>query len=361
VCVCIFIDAGHLLPNELPNDSSPEYRFTMTGYKDGRDRLVSGVYQARGIYTEIDPIYGELRGEVHIYCSFDEGRKVMRFDRRQPYREIVGKANPDAKGDHNGSKVSNRLTQYILKEDGIVYYYVDGSSVVSATFATKSPHIEAPFKIKSVGLLYWNDYSRGVEFDRLYSAISARKPTQVVDETPQVTRINWDSESSKTRQTIWFDKTAGFGIVRMQMQHRKKEPTGAVFFSEPQTTSEISWQQVNNVWVPKTFRLQTEEQVGAPRSIELAFEWASVNKPIPSEDLTVENFRISKEARFIDYTGKQPVVIDILAANPDIEVHKSFARNAWLPWAAITALLGVGLYLSFRYVRRNRVSKSPTN
>jgi len=104
--------------------------------------------------------------------------------------------------------------------------------------------------------------------------------------------------------TLAIDGKNGFTPIRMRQCDAPDRP--------PRTSSETTWVQIGDVWVPKTFRIEVRDVKGNSirSSCMLSFEWESVNEPVPDRCFTWEGLDLPRGTIVFDYRTRKDFTVE---------------------------------------------------
>ena len=118
------------------------------------------------------------------------------------------------------------------------------------------------------------------------------------------------------RCTVWIDASRGFTPTRMDHQRRAKS-AGADVWDEPFEQCEVTWKQINNVWVPESFVAWFRPRQGYSEEYDLAFAWESVNEPVEDVVFSAKGLELKPRS----------VIVDARAPNPSSLISSGLARS----------------------------------
>ncbi len=139
-------------------------------------------------------------------------------------------------------------------------------------------HGIAPFDVRSLGLLFWNQDPTLLNFDQVLKTWTDSCLEEVAKESDHIYRMTLSSgQNNAVIRSVWIDDSRGFGPIRCEVSTRSGLPI---------YVSEMVWVQIHGTWIPKKFR--NELTMGSRAdTYELSFKWDSVNKPVPPSLFTV--------------------------------------------------------------------------
>ena len=150
--------------------------------------------------------------------------------------------------------------------------------------------------MQSLGLAYTATLQRYVSFSKRYQVLSESKVVEVADEGEGVCRVVWEIGTSPgTFETIWFDRQRGYSPIRIELRNPRLS-------ADLLQMGETTWQQVDGIWVPRTFLGENFDGSGKMESrMELALEWESVNHPVPEELFTAAGIGLPPETQIVSF------------------------------------------------------------
>lgn len=331
--------------------------FAWAGFKDNRDRLQMGVFRAHG-QLKINTEMNRVEGEVHIFSAFDFPQKLLRFDRAEP---VPFKINPTKNArplsQWGGKYARNRITVDIsLPEDPFA---------VSFPLGKKAPPQLAVFDVRVVGLYDWLGVTRSFDYDDIYKHYSTRVPAEIeIQDNIYRLSIHQDAGGIPVRHEIWLDGNKGFSPIHFERRFRDaKSPDGK--WSEPDCISESTWNQVDGVWVPSSWKLETLKKGTVQKGYYLTFEWEAINRPIEERLFSKEGFDLPKGTYLVDLRLQKPIVTEIVGGGPNYVLNAEatlpthswfFSTWVWLLRIALVVLLVAAVLIWWR--RRVRITKT---
>lgn len=280
------------------------------GLDDSRMRIVSGQCVVRGTTAK----NGDTR-EENCLIVFDSQKGFYRFDR-------IGVANS------------------LLTPE---YYYecwepgTDRSAIERQPHTTReTSHKIDLFDIRMLGFFtlisVYNDlrYDKDtitrflenkklVEFQRYNNGVVAI--TYIV--TPKLIQL---SDDEKTRQTYWIDPSTGFSLIKAEYRHSGGDVD----------TTEITWKEKNNVWVPDTCQFLSNQGFSGVWK----FDWMLVNEVIPTHFFEVSNLSETPVKVFSWELGE---AVEIGTAGQGEEYFYETQDRHFHPFNVILMVIGIFL------------------
>ncbi len=372
-------------PRLLAADGDPQKlaQFVLSGYKDGRDRLRSGVFRAEGRVVK-QPKQGQgIEGDVEIFAAFDYEKGLFRFDRTEPViLNIPGikhlpPSDPTSKRQAPTKSILDPSIKSQLYETKQIGKWIRtpsqsirwvppwkfgdmrSASGVGILAPDETPIREAsPFDVRTLGLLYWHDLTVGRSFEAMLGFLQARSYVDSVAESKGLYRIrsrqtNGPDGPMSITSTSWFDETKGFAPTRLEL----RDPRVAGTAGRPDdliTTSEVGYEQISGAWVPTSYRIEdhtTEDKL----SYEFTLRWESVNQPVPPVYFTVEGLEAPKGTFVTDTRLGKPIMLSKLGEPPKLPELQSPSRQAAWPLIAVGLALALACFLGiWAQLRRRR-------
>jgi hypothetical protein len=258
--------------NELSKSDAAKAKYLLDGLKDGRDRLVTGIFRATGRWHDDRPAMDmHHEGDVEMYCAFDFAQGFLRFDRSQVYPSELA-TTPDAQ---------RRVTKYARTPEE-TYNWVGNPIVEVHPPGWFDPVHGTPFDIKVAGAGGGAEFMLASQFDELHASYLKDPLIAFSDEGNGIRHLTWlcgMGERRNVKRELWLDELHGFTSVHSETRFNK---TGnQADWGEPRSSGDATWQEVAGVWVPKTWAVTVQKSTG-PTSYELSFEWEAVNETVSS-------------------------------------------------------------------------------
>ena len=273
-------DAEHV---QVPSVSDPDpaklARYLWSGMTENRRKLERGIFVATGrrvIDNWADRSHGA--GEVEIFGAFDHEKGFRRFDRTEPLAVPL----PGTRADRFTAKL------IMTPEQTICWSETGGRpavTLINGPAKSNALHGIAPFDVRSLGLLFWNQDPTLIDFDRVLKTWTDARLEEVAKESNHIYRITVSSgQNNAVVWSVWVDDSRGFGPIRCEVGSRSGLPI---------YVSEMVWVQIHGTWIPKLFR--NELTMGSRAdTYELSFKWDLVNKPVPSSLFTVDGLDLKR-------------------------------------------------------------------
>jgi hypothetical protein len=326
--------------DRIDDKTAQHFNYLMSGVKKGRLLINSGVYRAYGtMLGKGEDGEPDTEGKVEIYCAFDYAKEDLRFDRTQP---VLMRDEGEQQW-----RLLRHKHQYVRTQKNQIIRHPIGGVISIRPLDSVLKSGAHPFDIRVVGLAMHAIMHDTESFESLYKLDAEEPPKSVERIDKDITKITWKRRLRE--YTKWINETQGFTPIRYEVHRQDKDTGGRKLVYR----CEATWQEKSGVWVPKTMRSENTKPV---ETLEIAFEWESVNSPIPPITFTPEGFDVEKHlAPVVDHTLGKPVLVDLLRPKtaPDVPLPASVNRL----WGyALTALASVATVLiaSFFMIWRRR-------
>ena len=246
----------------------------LEGWKNARDSLTSGIFRAHGRWFDFslkeDP---KCDGPCEYYCAFDYRKGLFRCDHKIP---IVFRVR-DAKTGQEVRTIQVEVGKYIATPVRSFEWSPDDSPTIYARGPNhKSDPADqiAPFDVRLLGVGSVGDFTGYTTYKEMLPILVKWPVVGASKAGEGVWQVRWQSRGFET--TVWFKDEAGYLPLRMERRYLWYHGV-----SNPQERGETTWTQVSGVWIPKTAVLEQSLMTGRHIKIELAFDWESVNEPVP--------------------------------------------------------------------------------
>lgn len=322
--------------------------FLMTGVRDSRERLRQGVAHGTGHHSSLYDDGTKLNFDIKFFFAFDWENGLFRCEREEP-------------------RISRMRGLQTSKD---IYFRMPGRSVQHNTRWGEIQILREDFGIRrtlhafdlrAVGLLYQDSYQDQMPFSEVLDLFIMHQPQDAVDEGAGVYRVCWVLDDV-VRRTIWLNRNEGFSVTRLEVSDRRVPPMplGDDGWPLPFVINEATWAQVNNVWVPKTFRIH--DRTGLDDSTTFwrydhEFDWKSVNEPLPKDLFDIDKLGAKKGTLVVNYQRKAPIVERVIGVdNARIEgesprkVGETGPQSNWGSLRALFTALNVALVVSLASV-----------
>lgn len=288
------------------------------GLRTEREKLRQGVVRGSGRKIETASL-PPIDSPIEFLYAFDWDAGRLRCDRTEQWRVISasdGMSPADAAAQGPGDLRMMAYSYIRVPGKSVVYHRPQGD-VRGGSVQTLNADMQPPmraFDLRAVGLIDWQGYVSQRPYEKCFTFFDHFAPTELVEEREGLYRMEWIVADGAHRVGLWIDRKQGFAPVRQESSDRRipaNKGTGHRPFPPPNFQSEATWERLNGVWVPKTYRI--EQRMGGPGSgkiwrYEHVFSWESVNTLPPDSLFTAEDFGIAKGSAIIDYRGQRPII-----------------------------------------------------
>ncbi len=289
---------------------------------------------------------------MEFSCAFDHSQNLFRFERLGPELQVLHEILPEKRD----FEVRDRGI-FVHRPDYSLHWSTGQIDEIYRREPNAKPSRDyvSPFDVRLMGF-YTNicfteycDFSQGCRnhFDQnvLAAEMSPEGVCRVV--------LQWKKHPN-TYTTIWFDRDQGYSPIRYQ--HTVGSPT-----ARPGQSGETTWQEISGVWVPRTYLgedFYRGEDRPLRRRMEIAFEWESVNEPVPDEAFTAAGMGLPPSTRIVsEELGRRILlgqVANVSHSNPPMAAEPP-DRGRWIAaWASLVALFATGAVTLVVVVRRRK-------
>gem|GEM_PF-3565463 len=321
VIICGFLPLLFFDATEA-TDADRDADMIWRGLDDSRQRLISGVFTLSGATAK----HGETR-EENCLVAFDTRNGFYRFDR-------IGIANSLSTNDYYFECWSPGSHRAAIERQP--YSTMSMSSKIDL------------FDIRMLGFFTFFDSYNNLRYDENTIAKFFRNKTLVdyVLHENGIATITLEVIPKRalppglknTRQIYWINPSQGFSLVKVEYRHGDGDVD----------TTEITWKEKNNVWVPETARFSTTQTPNF--SGVWKFDWSLVNEDVPSRLFEVSDLSEEPVALFSRELGES-IQIGMVGGGEELlfatEFRRSSPHNRILLWIGICLIiiaLGKKLY-----------------
>jgi hypothetical protein len=289
---------GDGYPNELSAAEQAMGDFVMAGFRHGRDRVKSGVFQAKGIRGQA--IFDRAKKRewtANVFCAFQfDPEPRIRFDRQSEDPAEI-------------KALGGAWLKYIHTTAESVYW-ASGVVAISSPDDREFPSRVQSFDVRIMGIGTFGDLQYQSSYDDVCEALFSQRLGAVEVLPGSVFRLTWyydrhESGQYRTKRTVWFDETQGFSPVRMETRRRS---LNAMQWSEPKTTSEVTFVKFADSWVPERARIAARLP-DAEEWYAWSFDWQSVNEPVADIMFTIQGLGAPGHATIVDKRKGQGVIV----------------------------------------------------
>ena len=335
------------LEKDSPDGVTSE--FVLKGMRSHRQRLLRGEVLITGMKESEYADGRSQEADVEMTVAFDFEKNLVRFDRREP-ADASGMQSADmarsfywrTKTEAAIAKVNNQGEKPTLE-------------IHPADYVPVRPW-HRPFDVRAVGVYYWPNFRSGTPLEQILEGFMTTTPVETTETSDGIYCLVWEF-NDRQRRTLWVDGNRGFTPAKMVIQD-KGTPIGEDWDANPVLANEVSWKEVDGVWVPDTFKIQ-KRTVRVERSAQgelrtagensmsymLAFEWKSVNQPLPEELFSYREHELEDGSYVVDYRSGEPVVVELIGAEPTHRGGQEDARKHDAGWAMSRVMVVFGSVL----------------
>jgi hypothetical protein len=278
--VLIFILAGNTLFSAEKNIEQNVLN-TFHGMDDTLMRLRTGICHING-----DTTRNNEKQPENVTIIFDYNKGYYRVDRSDECRSLCTPEYYYEVWYPNRTNLTSGATRQSLS-------------------ARKPSSLAKPFDIQMLGFMslvgpYWEDRYESDFQQSLFKekSISYKQLSNGLVEIV-TERIPLNPLVPLLKRKYWIATKQGYTLIKAEY--------------DDIDTIEVSWKQVNNTWVPTSYKLTSIQ----PFSAEWQIEWEQVNKPIPDKYFDPEQLSEKPIPLFSEELGKS-IQIGMLGKNKDV-------------------------------------------
>ncbi len=323
--------------------------FVLKGMKSHRQRLLRGEVLIAGMKESKYADGRTQEADVEMTVAFDFEKNLVRFDRREA-ADAADTQSADMLRSHYWRTKTEAAIAKVNNQGEKPTLEIHPTDYVPA-----SPW-HRPFDIRSVGVYYWPDFRKGTPLEEILEGFMSTTPVEATETPDGIYCLVWEF-NDRQRRTLWIDGKRGFAPTKMIVQD-KGTPIGEDWGINPVLANEASWKELDGVWVPDTFRIQKrtvrversaqgESRAAGENSMSymLAFEWKSVNQPLPEELFSYREHELEDGSYVVDYRSGEPVVVELIGAEPTHRDGQEGAREHNTGWTLSRVLVIFGSVL----------------
>ena len=263
----------------------------LQGVTAGLHDLRTGVVRVREVRTGQSG--KAVKESMDYYIAFDRESDSLRFDYTNGQRRMKYARNP---------------------REVLVYVPVPRNLPVPIARHGRDPErviFDArPFDLNTVGIAFLPLYLQKRPLDETLAVFDeslwSAPPTSLEEKDSRIV-LTWQYRMRKPRFVgssgrfeLVLDEEQGTRPVQLRSWIRG--PDAEEWKLE--TSSEASWKRISDVWVPKTWIMESQQPGWQS---ELTFDWESVNQAVPVETFEAEAFNAPKGTSIFDHRLGQPV------------------------------------------------------
>ena len=340
--------------------------FAATGLLAGREELRTGVYRATVVIEDLFEGEIPIREEYTVSSGFDAPAGRLRFDGEDPRRiglpvgvppgEMgMSRAELDAlaaradAAPHETRVVTHTFRSIILPDrryqwerpgDGHGPWADSGSQWVVVELPT-GPKLQHPvWAPRALGLWFANvlAYPAHLTAEDLLGGAFTRPNLESFEQlSDHVVRLTLRTENIRTR--FYLDTRRGYSPIRLEDARWDGRSAW-----ETVNWTDVAWERVSDAWVPVSITGESREPPIHPVDMKVAFDWLSVNEPVPDRMFSPSDFAdVDPMTEIVDYRLGEPFVVGTLEAPTRPPGWSAFptepARRPW--WESTLWILTV--------------------
>ncbi len=358
---------GHL---ELKASDPAAFEFLISGVKNERRKLLSGVARFRGTYVEKHKENSslELDGPTDGLVAIDGGK--VRFDMSGPGWAVDHKSVERIPNSAmvKGRTVRGRCTTRFADDRLRVTLWHSNNSMAVIALPRDLPDRSAYqyVDIRGITLLSPGAIAKQLTLEKACDALAAHRKDegnvkQIDDSTWLLTFSARVKPEQLVRVSLTVDVKSGFTPTDYKCEHvpvGKENELGWSLDFENRTR----WTQINQVWVPSHHEFQLwEPEKGSGSLKTFDFQWESVNAPVDPSLFTYKTFELPDSVWIQDVSGGQPAMIKGMTSVAEGGTHPQ--EGGGTRWFSVV-LLGCGglviIVVSILLLARRRRRRSGT-
>lgn len=282
----------------------------MQGMQQQRALLQSGEFKADVAVTffpDKDPTK-QNEDAVRVFlkadCFFADDFQQFRFD--QDVKQVA--PHPQEK---DGLRTLRSQSKYVKTPKYSIHTEGDNTSVRINNPEYKPYGYFSPFDIRVIGLINDSELLHGKSHSgskwflpsvlERYQAYRLENITRLSAGIYQVTWLS--GKSNKFKLVLSIDERQGFTPTQYTVYRKRGTPQA--FEKAPYVDIEVTWKEVEDVWVPVA--LKTEGQSNQ-RRLEMKFKWLKVNQPVAETVFTVDGMILPAGRRLENDLGESGII-----------------------------------------------------
>jgi hypothetical protein len=250
-----------------------------TGIVSSRNSLVSGEYKAVCVTTyKNEDGENTISKESRVYCAFDELQSSFRFDRT----------------------IDGKTAKLVRAPDKTIIMGVN-DQIAGILPASRESRISNPFDFKCMGLAFWPDLDLETPLEELIASYSDTRFKLVSSNfsgTTGIATFEWQLGGGALRRLLKVDTQRDYWPIHMEVVVKY----GGSEDRTSRTGVDIVLFKVEEHWVPQSYK-----EFGEPGStIEIDFEWLSLNRPIPESVFSASGLSSGDSVKYVDLRQDTP-------------------------------------------------------
>jgi len=365
----------------------------VAGIRFERERLHSGIYTAVG--TENVPGFeGEL--PVRLYSVFSMPDKHIRFEHRGARPKLngdTGEMQDTFRCIHSAADRTEHYTS--LPKSRMLNIVAPGTMRVKGRDGTRGYLDPRCLGIVAIHKLY-----DGLPFDKIGSDWADKMsaaPAQVFDEGDGIVRATILEKGA--RDSYWVDTKHGFTLIRHLKEagmvdqetgefsrlmsaiekneafRKRVEEAGIDWRArsalEVPEEVDVTWKELNGVWVPTSYRHVIVHQVavkGQPASksivsrqeVSLSLDWTQANTPIEERLFDYHDFNLPIGTEVFDQRGKDVQFIEKIGSLPaSVPVTTALTQSSRRGLIIAINITGLAIIIAVLLMKRKATPAPP--
>lgn len=331
--------------------TNSQVKFLFSGMTAEREKLQSGVFRATGVRREhLSEGLDEAKWDV--FGAFDQGGEYFRFDQLLAFPKSY--SLPEDSMPSMKELLDRDAMKYVRTPDRKLFWYARNQNLVIQTPDWNPEPIFKGFDVWALGLTYPHSMDSGSNFQtmvEIYLNVDAPVIERLAN---RVTTISHLVAGGELRETLWIDEKRGYTPFRSELRINIPDfPRAAPFPDTKHYEQEIDvgWDDRGGTWVPVSVSAKTKTI-----SLELTFDWESVNQPVPAKLFTPEGLDVPDHTSLIDYRLGEPISLGNMLGPLPIRPSLKDPEKPWRWWLIgtnATLIVGVALVAWYMIRRRN--------
>jgi hypothetical protein len=273
--------------------------------RDNGERLQRCQFRASGQRWQLDSKLGDIDSPIEHSADVDWGEQRMRFESIASVR-ISDDTALDPKLGPGNWHLEPRISRWLTTPADNAYVTpsgVDGPIKIVICKADDASGRRATdaFDIRTIGLVTMEEWKSFAGLDEALQYFQRQRFTRGTEHADGL--IILESQTTTGGSLKWFDTKHGNMPVRDEY----------TFLGNRAYLAEVTWTKTGDIWVPQTYHHERYKVSESPpqkyETLDLAFEWISVNQPLPDALWKVDSLGTSTSQLVVDRRGDRPVTI----------------------------------------------------
>ncbi|MDA1053650.1 MAG: hypothetical protein O3C40_24645 [Planctomycetota bacterium] len=324
--------------------------FVFSGMTAEREKLRSGVFRASGVRRDRFSS-GVHEADWDIFGAFDQGGEYYRFDQYLPLQRNDGL--PQDSMPEMADLLDRDAMRFVRTPDRKLFWYARNQDLAIYPLDRESDPILKAFDVRALGLAGPISMDAGRTYQTMVQTFLSRDAPVVERLANRVTTISYVVMGGELRETLWIDEKRGYVPFRTELRINIPDFPRSASFPDTEHYEqeiEVGWDNRGGTWVPISVSANTKTI-----SLELAFDWESVNQPVPADLFTPEGLKVPDHTLMIDHRLGEAIVLGNmqgpLPKGPTLK-DPGVERRWWL--IGLNTALIVGAALAAWYMVRRR-------